>query len=120
MTYAKRWIMAGAAAALLGGAGHASAGTMGRESGGDPSAPDSRTIHLTGGAGVEMGFVAAGPREPVQFVLPLGQPVTVSVRPEPNGIGYTAERPASARSQADRAAVDDAAELAAGNSGGRG
>jgi hypothetical protein len=113
--------MAGVGAALLGGAGHASAATMERESGGGQTAAlESRTIHLTGGAAVEMGFVAAGPGAPVQLVLPPGQPVTVSVRPEATGIGYTAERPPSARAQADRGAVDDAAELAAGNSGGRG
>jgi hypothetical protein len=115
MTYAKRWIMAGATAALLGGSAHAAARPMGAQSGGDGVAAGPRTVRLTGdGQGFQGGFVAAEAGAPVQLVLPPGQPVTVTVRPEAGGIGYSSER------QADRAAVDDAAEIAAGNSGGRG
>jgi plastocyanin domain-containing protein len=104
-----------------------------------PARADEETAARTVEVSVEdggAGRVAATPGEPVRLVfqrtsgpalesivlpdegvvapLPLGQPVMLIVRSARGDIGYRVER------GADAAAAADAAELAAGNTGGRG
>ena len=96
----------------------------------------ARTVQVTVEDG-SAGRVAATPGEPVRLVfqrssgpaldqsivlpdegvvapLPLGQPVTLTVRSARGDIGYRVA------GGADAAAASDAAEIAAGNTGGRG
>jgi plastocyanin domain-containing protein len=133
MTYAKRWILAGAAAALLGGSARAADGAIDWR--GDDAAAEPRTVQVMVTDGFQSGFVAAEEGEPVRLVftrtagrapeevvlpshgitasLPAHRPVAMTVRSAAGGIGYVVER------QAERG-IDDAAELSAGNTGGRG
>jgi hypothetical protein len=143
MTYPRKsWIMAGAAAALLGGPAHAGATAGGEEArdevGGGAAAAPARTVDVAvDGERSERGHVPAKSGEPVQLVftrsggpekeevvlptqgivaeLPLGKPVALTVLSSQGGIVYSVQ-PDDARG----AAASDALENEAGNTGGRG
>jgi hypothetical protein len=102
------------------------------------SGDTARTVLVTVTGNDEHGRVPATPGEPVRLMfnrtsgpengtitlpdqgvvapLPLGATVTLTVRSARDGIDYDVK----SQSAASRAAQDDAAEVAAGNTGGRG
>jgi hypothetical protein len=127
MLHSKRWLMAGATAALL-----VSSSARAGET-------DGRTVAITvDDSGGRPGFVAADDGEQVRLVftrtagpavaalllqdhgimapLPLRQAVTVVVRSAAGGIGYTGQPLA----ELGRAVTTDEQEIAAGNTRGRG
>jgi hypothetical protein len=100
--------MAGSAAAVLLAAGSARAAEQ-----------DARTVAITvDDSGFQRGIVPANSGEQVRLVLtPTAGSVMVTVRSAPREIGY-ALQPLGELGRA--ATLDDKAEIAAGNSGGRG
>jgi hypothetical protein len=126
MFQSKRWMMAGAAAAVL-GAGTARATTEPRtvtvdvdESGYQPGlipANDGEQVRLvfTRTAGSPVAALVLQDHG-IMAPLPLRQPVAVTVRSAGGGVGYTIQP----FGEVGRAALTDEQELAAGNTGGRG
>jgi hypothetical protein len=113
MVSSKIWWVAGSAAVLL-ASGSARAAEQ-----------DTRTVAIRvddsgaqrGMSGEQMRLVVLLPDRGTVATLPLDQPVEVTVRSTAGEIGYTVQP----LGEVGRAApLDDRAEIAAGNSGGRG